>query len=251
MEKYLQSEGYPKLVQSLLEHKRTRGITREGHAYVYRGRKMGGLTRRMRSRFFPHYKGIEKHRTGRSGRQNGTRVHRQIYHMIECVRRKDGKCDCKIKTNPKRLNALTRQAMSKMKELGIEPVASEVNILCRKAGIGTSLDVIGVRWSKRSAIVSIKTGYICGHDRDLTGQSMLKPLDAISCSEQNQNCLQGMLESVILEKEYGMPFDDYIIIYLGHGEKGEASVEYLPRWCLDGEARTRVYERFCEKTESK
>lgn len=219
-------------------------MSKSGHAYVYKGKKMPGLTRRMKKTFFPHYEGVRRHRSSRSGRDTGTRVHRQLYHVIDCIGRKKGVCDCTIKTNLNRLHKYTKQALAKMKELGIEPKASEVHILCKRAGVGTSLDIIGTRWGKRSVIISIKTGYACGYDKNLDGQMMKSPLRDIECTLKQQNQLQGMLEITDVQIEYGLEFDDYVILYLGHGESGEAQEEYLERWCNDPQRRKSVYDAF-------
>lgn len=248
MEKYLTLDENQGHVDTLLNHERTAMISKDGNAYVYKNKKYKGFTRLLKAQFYPHYDGVKRRRNGRSSRKNGTMVHRQLYHMIECMRRKKGLCDCKIKTNPKRLNKYTNQALSKMTELGITPKASEVHILNKLASRCTSLDIIGTRWGKRSVIISIKTGYACGYEKNLTNQCMKLPLEEIPCTEQNQNLLQSMLETITLEKEYKLKFDDYILIYLGQGPKGEAQEEYLPQWCLNSDLREKVYQTFAGKS---
>lgn len=209
----------------LLDDERTKGIKQDGKAFEYKGRKYGGMLAVLHRKFNPNlHKVIRK--KGFSGIINGTRIHRQIYHTIMC---KD-KCDCKVKTNPKKLNELTKQAFDYMEFLHITPIASEIPILCKEGNFCTRLDVIGYRWKgtpqQESTIISIKTGYEIGFGRDVD-ERMEKPFKELSATEQNNNQLQGFSERMILENEYNLKFNSYFIFYLS---KYKSKIEEAINW---------------------
>lgn len=238
----------------LRNHRLTPQLSREDNTFVWtvygQKRMMGGLTKLIRRRFYPDAPEFKKkkHNNNRRiiasrGKTTGTRVHRQIYHMIVCVKLKS--CDCKIKTNPKKLNVLTKQAFQVFKQLEFTPLDAEVMILSETARFCTQLDVIGYKWygtsKQRSVIISIKTGYSDNFDKSKGNKMMLEPLNSLLSTAQNHNQLQGMLERYILKKEYGVHFDDYYIIYLGHKKDGSAHIETLAPWCTSEDMCEKVY----------
>lgn len=238
-------------VTALLNDERTHNIRQEGNTFiVYEKERMGGFTRPMRKKFFPDYEEVKKRRSTRSGKKTGERVHRQVYHMIECVGRKGGNCDCTVKTNPKKLNKWTVQCLDKLKSLEITPAAAEVPIFSKRGRRCTKLDLVGWRWKgkpqQRSLVISLKTGYSSCYDVDRLGQRMKPPLDDIPSIPKNHNQLQGLLEYATLDEEYKLRFDDYLILYLGHGDDGKVKTEYLDDWCMSESTRRDAYSEFCK-----
>ena len=91
-----------------------------------------GITAKIKKKLYPKYKsGI-----GTSDRHTGTRVHRQIYHSIEC---KD-ECKCDVKT--RKYNKMVKQAYSLMKHHHLEPIASEVPLISHTMHVATRLDLV-------------------------------------------------------------------------------------------------------------
>lgn len=240
-------------VGQLENHWITRQLKREDNTFIWKTgcetHMMGGLTKLIRRKFYPDSISFKKSKRksggiGGNGKSNGTRVHRQIYHMVVCLGKRN--CDCEIKTNPKRLNILTTQAFSVFKNLEFTPLNAEIIILSKIGKFCTQLDVIGNRFhgtpKQRSTIISIKTGYSTEYDKCKGNSRMNAPLDFLLSTARNHNQLQGMLERYILRHEYGITFDDYFIVYLGHSQTGEPHVEELDKWCLSDDICKQVYD---------
>ncbi len=238
------SEG---LVQELLEHPRTQRITQdpESFAFIVRSeqgyeapQKMSGLFTQLKRRLYPARvtAGQIKRKKGTSGRANGTLVHRQIHHLITCE--KEGNtCDCTIKTNKRRLNKYTVALFDKLKSLEIEPLATEVPILCKRGGFCTRLDMVGAR-NGIPVIISLKTGYSVGYNRDSRGTVFERPFQSIKATSQNINQLQACSEHQILKREYGLAFPEYKILYMGKSDKELVSVEEPAKWWWNTDSET-------------
>ena len=233
-------------VESLLSHPRTSKIRfdRKKKKFVYDGRMVDGLTRPIRNAFFPDYYGIKRRRNGRSSVEVGTRVHRQIHHVIRCEGRWNDSprtCDCEIKTNPRRLHKYTKKLLATLDLLNLTPFASEVPVFSSIANACTQLDVVCYRWRKdpdkrRSVVISLKTGYASGHDRSPSGETMRGALSGVESCPKNHNQVQGACERFLLKEEYGIEFDDYFIVYLGHGRDGNGVlIENLTHWATNDE----------------
>jgi hypothetical protein len=198
-----------------------------------------GLISTIRKKFYPGYEKVERH-SGTSSIDTGIRVHRQLYHSIECTKQ----CNCQVKTNMKRLNAMTLNALRKFEELHFTPVAAEVPILCKVWNVGTRLDVVGYLWKgtprQTSCVVSIKTGYSSGRNRS-RGDYLMKPLDRVKSNEQNHNQLQSLCEHCILRFEYELIFKRYFIIYL-HKEYEQVEVEEPAEWWGDNKMKRSVFD---------
>ena len=244
-------------VESLLNHEWTKQLKYDGVSFVWNREgdqpiRMKGITMLTKSRFYPYYSPI-RNKKGVSSKQTGTRVHRQIYHMIECVKKRKGECICVgVKTSANRLHRWTQQALDQFSTLEIEPDACEIPIMCLHANKCTAIDVIGTmcrgKPSEKSVHISIKTGYQKDYDTNSQSSRMREPLGKVLSSPQNHNLLQLLIEKMILEKEYQIIFDEYIIIYLGHYDFDKPRVEYLKEsiWCKNTEISSRVYDEFCK-----
>jgi hypothetical protein len=200
-----------------------------------------GLISTIHKKFYPSYERVERHQ-GTSSIDTGIRVHRQLYHSIECTSKKQ--CNCQVKTSMKRLNAMTLNAIRKFDELHFTPMAAEVPILCKQWNVGTRLDVVGYLWKgtprQTSCIISIKTGYSSGRNRS-KGDHLSKPLDRVKSNEQNHNQLQSLCEHCILRFEYDLIFKRYFIIYL-HKEYEQVEVEEPADWWGDNKTKRSVFD---------
>lgn len=215
------------LVQELLDHRYTNTITQSPLNFCFNvieksGKtvKCGGLMKRLKSNFFNDRElaGKIERKRGTSGVQIGIRVHRQIHHLVQCE--KTGKCDCTVKTYKRRLSKYTKMLFKKLEALDIRPVATEVPVYCGTGRFCTRLDMIGYQGkSNTPTIVSIKTGYAVGFNRDSRNTTFDKPFDSVSSTSQNINQLQLLGEQQMLEREYGLNFRNCYIIYLGKPAK--------------------------------
>lgn len=211
------------LVQDLLDHRLTNTITQDQKTFCFHvpeknGKETwcGGLMKRLQKNFYSERQTAGKivRKRGTSGVQTGIRVHRQIHHLVQCKR--TGKCDCTVKTSEKRLHKYTKSLFSKLKAMGIEPVATEVPVYCKPGRFCTRLDMIGYQGiSKIPTIISLKTGYNVGFNRDARDTTFEEPFDEIPSTSQNINQLQALSEHEILKREYKLDFPNYFIIYMG------------------------------------
>lgn len=209
---------------------------------------VGGITYTIKRRFYPDYQPP----TGRSPRQFassislGERVHRQIHHIYTCDAL--GKCNCEKRTSSKRPNRLVRVAQSFLSGFDIKPVATEVSIASIRAQKCTKLDMIGERWSesenKMSVVISWKTGYCSDYNKNRDGLMLQPPLEKYESTPQHHNQIQSIIEYKIIEREYGIKFDEYIIVYLGHKGDDTFDFEYLREQDLFKEKADAIYQAF-------
>jgi hypothetical protein len=124
---------------------------------------------------------------------------------------------------------MTKQALSLLESLEITIEDAEIPIVSFEAGICTWIDQIGYRWkgtpSQRSVMIEIKTGY--SGATDLTKDSI-----------RYQICA----EAVVLKKEYGIRFDDYLVLYLGQKDGSKA---FMTPVDINNPLMECVYEELC------
>lgn len=209
-------------INALLLHRYTNTISQDPNTWCFNViepngsiKKCGGLIKRLQKNFYSKRikLGQIKRKKGSSSRSIGTMVHRQIHHLITCE--KLGKCNCDKKTSKNRLNKYTKLLFEKLKELNIEPIATEIPIYNKSGGFCTRLDMIGRQNGHTPLIISLKTGHSTGFNRDSRNTFFDEPFEDISSTSQNINQLQSLAEYQILKREYNLPFTKYLIIYLG------------------------------------
>lgn len=233
--KYIEPKKKLVTCDSLLKHplrQECHQIDKKKGFYWKKGNMtFSGITKKLKRSFYPDFKynSKKKPRKGTcSSISIGTRVHEEICHIVNCE--KTGICECE-KSKKKKLHNFTKKAIKKFKELEITLEEAEVTIFSPLIKVGTRIDLIGSRWKgtdkERMVAISLKTGYPGKYKKP---KKMLAPLDSLDSIPHNHNQLQGMTEHIILEKEYQINLDDYIIMYLG---KDEPIVQPLEKWCKD------------------
>lgn len=243
-------------VELLLLHPLTSEISLDDVMFVWKNSKDGtirhleGITKTLKACFYPDYKAATNNRST-SSKNVGSKVHRQIYHMVECIEKRGGNCTCNgTKIYKNRLHRWTKQALNELAKLNITLVACEVPILCKRAERCTAIDAVGLMWKgtdkEKSVHISFKTGYKVGYDVNTLGQFMQPPFANIVSTPKNHNELQLWMEKMILDIEYGITFDMHIIMYLGHGDNDEALIEYLGNNLITtGEDARNAYDIYC------
>lgn len=220
-------------VKALLQDYRTRHTIGCEMGFMYGGKLYNGLTKRLKSTFHPQSSISKQSRIRNpsgSSIVTGNRVHRLLYHQYHC--KKSECCDCGL-IQPNRKNEFVENAKRILAEEKIDIEDCEVPVLYEKAMIGTCLDMIGYiskgTKGQKSLIVSIKTGYGSGYDRDSEGWNMQFPFTDVKSSSKEHNQLQGFAEYTILQKDYGLKFDEYRILYLSKDYK-ECRIERPEDW---------------------
>lgn len=247
---------YANPVNMLLDHPLTSMITNDQETSIFvlcgsdgKTENFQGITRSIKECFFPDYE-FPVHRRGKSSKKIGEKVHRQICHQVECIERRLGECVCiGGPPNYRKVHPWAQQAFDCMRQMNIEPMACEIPILSQRAQRCTRIDAIGIRRlgepSQSTVHISFKTGYDVSYDVNSLGQKMKSPLNNIISSPKNHNKLQLLIEKMILKVEYGIEFDEHIIMYLGHGEMAKPHVEGLDGLVTKAQDERNVYDEFC------
>lgn len=256
------SDSNPKSSKELIRHSNGDSVVFvEDHFCVLDSEKKlvtwCGLTDVIKDIFFRDYSTPnnqwKRKRFVRSGKEIGTRVHRQIHHMHTCIPKEN--CNCITKTSPKRLNSKTRMAMKFLKDYEITCDATEFSIISRASKCCTNVDMIGRRWvgtpQEKSVLISWKTGYQMDYDKNKKGQMLSEPLENYSSSPKHHNQLQAILEYEIISREYELNFDDYFVVYLEHKSKDTYEVEHLRAQELYSREKDSIYTHFCSIRNSK
>jgi hypothetical protein len=198
--------------------------------------KVRGITSRLKWAFYRHAKMWK----GTSSKSHGTRIHRQLFHAIEC---KPGKCNCTIKKGKDTVKVKTRKihvdvqnALQYLAAQGLTPIAAEVPVLCKTGGLGTALDMV-CRWgTDKHAVISVKTG---GCKEWRANDFFKPPLDHISVSPKNINQLQSACELELLRQD-GIHPAGYFILHIN--PKEGIRLEKLDAWAQDPKIQKQVLD---------
>jgi hypothetical protein len=218
-------------VKALIDDPRTKGICGCKEGFVFGGKIYPGLTKRLKTIFHPESK-VERKASSDPGSsiKNGTRVHRLLYHHYHC--NQSEYCDCGL-LHADQKNPFVENAKKLIESEKLTVVDCEIPIYSASASLCTCLDMIGYRnkgsVAEKSVIISIKTGYGSGYDRDAKGWKMHAPFKDIKSSSKQHNQLQGFAEYNILKRDYNLCFDEYLILYLSKDESN-CRVEISESW---------------------
>jgi hypothetical protein len=119
--------------------------------------KVGGLHRALEERVYAQ--GVSHvGDDGPSTRETGKRVHRHVYHLVECLVHKRA-CTCGSRpTHFKTINKGAREVVRLVRAHGLKPMASEVLVLAPYWNLATRVDLLCLDADQRVVLVSIKTG---------------------------------------------------------------------------------------------
>ncbi len=167
--------------------------------------RVRGLTRLLRERLDPESRlpnpQLSRARFARSSRVHGNRVHRQLYHLIQCSI--DGHCQCSVKTHVNRLSRDTEQILLTLSDMRIVPVAAEFPVLHEAStSFGTFIDIVGLQHQTDLVLVSVKTGGGVGSRQwnQSTTLRFAKPLDQVPLSVRSLNQIQLFVEHGLLKE---------------------------------------------------
>jgi len=190
--------------------------------------RMRGITKRLKKVFYPH----SRFKLGTSTRDHGTRIHRQLYHYIECKR--SGTCKCHVKTRT--YHKSVKFALEFLLKKDLIPVAAEVPVFHKSHVLGTALDMVCRQGPDKHAVISVKTGECLEYPPDAF---MKPPLDTIPLTPKNVNQLQSMAEIELLRQD-GIKVADYFILYIN--ERLGIRMEKLDEWALDPRNQRKVLD---------
>lgn len=175
----------------------------------------GGVIKFLQQRLYPMYQPPIRRRYEQSSRVQGLRVHRHLSHAINCVA--DGHCSCEGRKRPVTstvMNKHTRSLLTTLERLRITAHRCEVPIVSQQWQVGTRIDLIGIKQDGRSVLVSIKTGYDRHFNRrhDKTA-NLQAPLHEWPDTPLSHHRAQLLAEYLICKHEYGIVFDECVILY--------------------------------------
>lgn len=213
-------------LETLLSHPRNKDYAfdqvSKTFVHVKKKTRWGGSLKRLCRKFYPDYQAPERAFNGSSSKELGKKIHRHVQHRVNC---KDKPCSCDVKTH--RLNKRAAALLTMLdKQEDIELRRAEVPVVSERGQFGTLLDLVGVRRkSGATVLISIKTGYRGAHcDREVLAR-MAAPFEAWSDCPANHHRLQLLVEYLICRHEYGMQFDEALIICT-KDDAEEPTVEY-------------------------
>ena len=233
-------------LETLMSHPRNKDYTFDPTTKTFVNRRTktrwGGSLKRLCRKFYPGYVAPERAFNGSSSKELGKKIHRHVQHQVNC-KNTPQRCSCDVKTC--RLNARARALLTMLdKQEDIELVRAEVPVVSEQGQFGTLLDLVGVRRkSGATVLISIKTGYRGAHcDRQVIAR-MEAPFDQWSDCPSNHHRLQLLVEYLICQHEYGMQFDEALLIY-SKDDTQEPTVKY-PLKKLGPMLSRAFYERLC------
>lgn len=175
-----------------------------------------GLSKLLKKRFYPHYQPPKMRRNEASSKKLGTLIHRHIMHIVHCIPQKQ--CVCDVKTSVKRINKHAKNILEFFTKQGIKLKEAEIPIVSKRGKFGTRIDLVGIRNENTQyeelTLISIKTGYKKHFSRKLpSGRTMEKPFEMMDDIPLNHHKLQVMTEFMVCHHEYGVTFDEALIVY--------------------------------------
>jgi hypothetical protein len=112
------------------------------------------------------------------------------------------------------MNKHSRALLAVLTRLRIKPYRCEVPIVSQLWQVGTRIDLIGVKHDGRSVLVSIKTGYDRHFNRRRDKSATLRtPLQEWPDTPLSHHRAQLLAEYLICKHEYGVVFDECLILY--------------------------------------
>lgn len=179
----------------------------------------GGVLKRIKARFFPRYEYQRNKteppawkRTIKSSTAVGSAVDREVQALVN----RRGIRSIRDPNFPTHTVLLkTRRFFERLDELDIVAVFAEFPVVSREKGVGTRIDLIGVRYpgTTRERIVTIerKTGYTAGMYK--TQGMMEAPLAHVKNNPFNQHQVQSMVGALLFERCYGVKVDEKYVLY--------------------------------------
>lgn len=191
------------------------------------GRCLRGITKALHERYGG---GHLAKRVGRSSRDLGTRVHRELHAWVANPRSRR-RCA---------LHPWTRQALEVLDAHGLRPLGTEVPVA--HGGIGTRVDLIARRVLRGGcALVSVKTGVRRGPDAG-PRRALPPPFSEFKRCERTLDDLQIATESGLARKGHGVLFDSAYVLEVPAGVLREA-----PSWVKEEKKQDALLHALARK----
>lgn len=154
----------------------------------------------------------------RSGRAVGERVHRQLQHLVRCMRG-DDECTCAERTNPRALSAPTASVLRTLASLRLRVVDAERAVYSTRGHYATAVDLLCTPADAPGALVlvSVKTG--CGvgtrrwREERTSAERCEAPFDDVPCTRRELAQLQLFAERSLLTAELDTPVQRALVLY--------------------------------------
>jgi hypothetical protein len=214
-----------------------------------------GVTNALRESMYPTFQTDHRFYYGSSSAELGTRIHRQIYHVVMC-----GDYE-KCETKTVKLHPWVKKAFDLLISEKLYPESCEVPIISEIGLKATRVDMICTRNKgdpdrESSVLVSVKTRHR-GLQYDLEDPfNMLEPpFEKVYSNPKNHDQLQLCCETAILRHEYKIEFDEHLILYLNvrmvAGDSADAAPEdedtadlvRMEPWAEDPRAQVRLLSK--------
>lgn len=175
------------------------------------GRQLRGITKALHRRYGG---GHLAKREGRSNKELGTRVHRELRAWIAFPDTRPRRCA---------LHPWTRQALDLLNVHGLRPLGAEIPIAHGRLGTRVDMIVRGVLRTE-CALVSIKTGVRRGPDSG-PRRALPPPFSEFKRCERTLDDLQVATERGLARRGHGVLFESAFVL-----EVPEGVLRRVPSW---------------------
>lgn len=199
---------------------------------------VGGLHEALRKRVFAE--GVEHVGDGGpSTREEGKRIHRHVYHLVECLMYGRGrKCTCGSRfRSEKTASKAAQEVVRVVKTLGLHLVASEVGLVSTEWELATRADLVCGDADGRVVLISLKTG-ACKTGK--TERTLRGGLEHMYDTEHARHQVQLAAEREILHAAGVAVEKAYVIYSRPGGDAGSTSVVPLDKRLWNDEGRAAL-----------
>ncbi len=193
---------------------------------------VAGLGSALRDRVYAD--GLEHVRdVGPSTASTGCRVHRHVFHLVECIGH-GAACKCGTRfRKPRHANKGAREIVRALEAAGTRAAASEVALVDTAWNVATRADLVCADAEGRIVLVSVKTG---AASTASTARALRGGLAHMLDTQFARHQVQLAAERLMLEKA-GVRVHRGLIIYCAPRGEQVRSVRHDPRlWSADGSA---------------
>jgi len=240
---------------ALVTHlERARIKQRQTNQFVYASKSgkyvpLRPLTKTLKRSFYPIYIHLRQNTNGmkKVTSDTGNLLDDQMSHLVNCGYWKQ---PCRCPPWVKILSPETKALIDFLQKRDWHPEYVQLMIGDVTDSIATRFDAIAYNGNKKKLILlEFKCGYRVGAD---IAQGTLSQLRWVDNNERNHHQLQLMTMVEMVRRNYGMEFDDAVVLYINSEENTPqemVKVYPLETWCNTKEKRSSIYDRILKPKE--
>ncbi len=176
---------------------------------------------------------------GPSTREVGKRIHRHVYHLVECIKFRRA-CTCGSRFLSERTaSKAAREVLRVVKAMGLVMVASEVAMVSKEWNLATRADLVCCDVYGRVVLVSLKTGACSMRETERTFRGGLAH---VRDTQQMRHHAQLAAELIMMETAGVDVHKAYVVYCRPAGDASGTNVAKLDRRFSCAEGRVELDE---------